>query len=235
MSLFNYIQSFLYNLAPSAAIPAGVTLREVEHPSDELIEAFVKLYLDLMKDTSPAMPSLCGGDLSLADLMAHGELRAGALAGEIFAAFNEKEEMVGYALTMPPGRQLYDSEEQRELGHNEFLEKLSEEGKEYYRTSMAEFAEWSAKTTAPITVLNSYFVHLLMVREEYQGKGIGTGIINLIKDKAAKNGDPVGLATDVPNNVEVYRHMGFKVGGPKAMPSPWGDWQGWVFTLETST
>jgi len=148
-------------------------------------------------------------------------------------ALNEKGEVVGYGLCVPPGHELYDTEEQRELGHNEFMQRLSVEGKHYYSTSMSEFGEWASKTMAPVTVLNSYYIYLLMVIPEYQRKGIGSAIINMIKEKAAKNGDPIGLATDIPSNVEVYKQMGFDVRGHKAMPSPWGDWTGWMFTLET--
>jgi len=72
-----------------------------------------------------------------------------------------------------------------------------------------------------------------MVRRDMQGKGVGTMLMNTIRDEATKRGDPLGLATTTALNAEIYQKMGFTSRGYSHLPSPWGEWDSWLFTMTT--
>jgi hypothetical protein len=102
--------------------------------------------------------SLAGGEIALMTCQALALLRAGALAGEYYEATNEEGEMIGYTMWMPPGQEMFStsvlgsvlalqemiltmissphSEEQRKLGFDEFMTKLSDEAKTYFKTKV---------------------------------------------------------------------------------------------------
>lgn len=63
----------------------------------------------------------------------------------------------------------------------------------------------------------------------------GSSLVQVIQDKAAQNGEPVGIATTTALNVQIYNSMGFETRGHKLMPSPWKEWEAWVLTMETKT
>jgi len=173
--------------------------------------------------------------LSIAPIQIAAELRAGALGGEFYTATDSSGDLLGYALTMPPGTELFSTEEQRQLGFYDFMNKLSDEGKKYYETTMVEYRDWADKTIAPVTGIGSWWIYLLMIRRDQQGKGIGSSLVRLIRDKAAKNDEALGLATSNSINVEIYKKMGFELRGHMAVPSPWKEWDAWLFTMETKT
>ncbi|KAF7792946.1 hypothetical protein EIP86_004049 [Pleurotus ostreatoroseus] len=110
-------------------------------------------------------------------------LRAGIYSGEYYEAVHQDEGMVGFLMVMPPGKDLFSTEEQRALGLTEFMDSLSAEGKEYYKTT------------------------------------------------ASAKPDVVALSTTTDLNAEIYQKVGFAVRGKKEMPSPWGNYPLYIFSL----
>ncbi|KZT07900.1 uncharacterized protein LAESUDRAFT_87797 [Laetiporus sulphureus 93-53] len=136
---------------------------------------------------------------------------------------------------MPPGQELFSTPEQRELGLNEFMKNLSKEGKEYYSTILfAEFPAFVNSCLGPTGKIGSWWLHMAMVRPESQRQGVATSLIQLAREKAKQNGETLACSTTTPTNVIVYRNIGFDLKGQRIMPSPWGDWPLYVFSLDTS-
>jgi GNAT superfamily N-acetyltransferase len=210
------------------------TIQRVNNPTEEQIDISADLFYDLMKENQGAI-SLSGGDKSLMKLQALAILRAGALAGEYYTATNPDGELVAYTLWMPPGQELFSSEEQRKLGFTEFMTRLPEEGKEYFRTAyLAHFPGFVNGILGPAGKRDSWWLHMAMVRSDYQKKGITRALINAVRDKASKSGDTLACSTTNNDNVPVYTALGFTRRGEKIMPSPWGDWPVHLFSLNTS-
>ncbi|KDR85989.1 hypothetical protein GALMADRAFT_132605 [Galerina marginata CBS 339.88] len=218
---------------------SAFTVQRVENPDEEQINISADLFCDLMKDNQGAI-SLSGGDKSLMKLQALAIIRAGAFAGEYYTATNSDGEVVGYALWMPPGKELFSTEEERKLGFTEFMARLPEEGKEYFRTTastsyyLAHFPGFVNGILGPTGKLDSWWLHMAMVRPDYQRKGITRALINVVRKKAAKSGDTLACSTTNDDNVPVYVALGFAHRGKKIMPSPWGDWPVHLFSLKTS-
>ncbi|KAF8815709.1 hypothetical protein BYT27DRAFT_7192432 [Phlegmacium glaucopus] len=205
------------------------TLQKVENASEAQINESVQLFYDLMH-TDLAAISLSGGDLSLLKLQSAAMLRAGALAGEYYTAINENGEIVGYTLWMPPGQELFSTDEQRALGLTEFMERLSDEGKEYFKTQyLVHFVEFVNSHLGPTGKKDAWWLHMAMVRPDYQGQGVLRTLFELVHSKA---GDTLACTTTNAKNVPIYLALGFTHRGTKVMPSPWGDWTAYLFSLD---
>jgi hypothetical protein len=53
--------------------------------------------------------SLCGGEANLIHYMGRAMIRACALDGEYYIAKNEKDEVLGFCLWMPPGKEIFST------------------------------------------------------------------------------------------------------------------------------
>jgi len=94
--------------------------------ADEEIEASAALFADLMTDGNCHFLSVCrpittqtqdiaalslsGGEAALIPEMARAILKAGIFAaGEYYTATNDKGEIVGFAMWMPPGQEMFST------------------------------------------------------------------------------------------------------------------------------
>ncbi|TFY61698.1 hypothetical protein EVJ58_g4354 [Rhodofomes roseus] len=188
---------------------SGVKIERVSNPSDKLIEDSVELFTSLMQNDVAGI-SLVGGETTLLGSMARSMIKAAVLvAGEYYPALDENGELAGYALWMPPGRDLFDTPEQRELGLNEFMASLPEAGKQYYKD---------------VSKTDAWWLHNLFVRPDRQRQGIGRQLIEVVKQKAKEQGQTLACSTTQDYNALVYKAYGFEQKGLRTMPSPWGDW-----------
>ncbi|KAI0340439.1 hypothetical protein BDW22DRAFT_1486269 [Trametopsis cervina] len=217
------------------ALP-GIVIQRVENPSDARVDEDVDLFFSLMKE-DVALKSLVGGEPEKIDGMGRAMLRAGILAGEYYEATDEKDgSLLGYLMTMPPGQDLFSTDEQRALGLTEFMANLSPEGKEYYRTTyLAEFPAFVNACLGPTGKLDSWYIHMVMVQREHQGRGIGKGLISQVVEKASRSGDVIAMSTTTEVNSVIYQKCGLTLLDKKIMPSPWGEWPLYILSLDTKS
>ncbi|KAH8101682.1 hypothetical protein BXZ70DRAFT_1006941 [Cristinia sonorae] len=208
------------------------TLKQLVNPTEAQLRRAGRLTYELMSK-DPALISLCGGDPDLMEPLGLAMVRAGALEGEFYAAVDGSDDILGFVMTMPKGKVLFSTEEQKKLGFYDFMSRLSEAGKRYYAdTYLKIFPQYVASCIAPLTMVDIWWIHTCMTRVESQGQGIASGLIRMILDKALAAGDVIGLSTTTEVNVRIYESMGFKVIGHRGCPSPWGDWEFWVLRYE---
>ncbi|KAF9055667.1 hypothetical protein BJ165DRAFT_1521662 [Panaeolus papilionaceus] len=210
------------------------TVQRVENPSEELISNAVDLFYSVMHQDKAAL-SLCGGDISLFKLQLTAMVKAIALDGEIYTATDEDGKLLGYTAWMPPGQEMFSTEQQRALGLNEFLSRISPAGMDYFKnTYLARFPAFVNQHLGPTGKIDSWWLHNAAVVPEHQRKGIARALVNLVKEKAKAKGEVLATSTTTDSNVPVYVGLGFHHHGTLPMPSPWGDWPLHVFSLDTS-
>ncbi|KIL71208.1 hypothetical protein M378DRAFT_182786 [Amanita muscaria Koide BX008] len=193
----------------------SITYQRVPNPTVEQVEATVALFTDLMKEDIAAL-CLSGAPALIPDL-ARAMIKAGIYAaGEYYLATDENGEIVGYTMWMPPGQEMFSTPEQRALGLNDFMVKLPEEGREYPKS----FGK-----------VDSWWLHMAMVRRDYQHQGIAKTLINMVRDKAIADGAIIALSTTTDENVPIYQKCGFELKGTMIMPSPLGEWPLHVLAL----
>ncbi|KAF9476014.1 hypothetical protein BDN70DRAFT_882975 [Pholiota conissans] len=206
-------------------------VQRVVNPTEAQLCEAADLFADLMKTNLGAV-SLAGGDISLMPLQALALLRAGALAGEYYEATNEEGEMIGYTMWMPPGQEMFSTAEQRRLGFDEFMAKLSEEAKTYFKTKyIAEFPGFVASLLGPTGKIDSWWLHMAMVRRDFQRQGVLRTMVKVVREKAEKRGEYLATCTTNDDNIRVYTGLGFDYKGSTSMDSPWGQWPIHVFNM----
>ncbi|KAH9932600.1 uncharacterized protein B0H18DRAFT_1115831 [Fomitopsis serialis] len=194
--------------------------------SDQLIEDSVALFSSVFQ-TNTATISLVGGDVSLLGAMVRSMIKAALVAGgEYYPALdeNDSDELTGYALWLPPGRDLFDTPEQRDLGFNDFMASLPEAGKRITRTSYVLARKDYSKESStfvdecmggPKGKIDAWWLLIMVVRPEKQKQGIGRRLIETVKKKATEKGQTLACSTTRDNNVRVYTSYGFEQKGVK--------------------
>ncbi|OCH89783.1 hypothetical protein OBBRIDRAFT_793938 [Obba rivulosa] len=214
--------------------PSNIKIQRMEKPSEELVEEAVQLFCELMS-AGPAAISLTAGKLELMQPMARAMIRPLALlAGEMYTATDENGSLVGFTLWLPPGENMFTTEEQRQMGLYEFMNALPEEGKAYYSTTLGQdFPKVVDEYIGiPSAQTACYWCNFAMVRADYQGKGVAKALFQLVFHKAKEMGAVVGLGTTNLRNVEIYKKIGLTLRGHRYMHSPWGDWPTWIFSKD---
>ncbi|KIP04043.1 hypothetical protein PHLGIDRAFT_15472 [Phlebiopsis gigantea 11061_1 CR5-6] len=197
---------------------SGITL---QRPAERRVDEAVELFYALMANDA-SMRSLTGGQPELL-LRALGRamLRAGLLSGEYYEAATAEGELVGFLMAMPPGQDIFSTDEQRALGLTEFMGRLSAAGHEFYKTTyMHEFPAFVNSLLGPTGRRDCWYLHMIMVQAAHQRTGIAKGLIGL----AARTADVVALSCTTPVNATIYQRCGLQLRGQRAMPSPWGPW-----------
>jgi len=211
--------------------PSNVSVGYVEKPSEEIIDEAVQIFCGLMPD-DPAAVAFVGGNISLIPAMAKGMIRPLALiSGEMYAATDEDGTLVGFTLWTPPGKALFNTEDQLKEGWMDFVDLLSDEAKGYYAQSMG--VEWPAFLDRSLGIenatLNTYYCHFAFVRADYQGKGVAKALFELVFEKARRLRTVTALGTTNEVNVIKYSKIGLENKGHIVIPSPWRNWPGWAF------
>ncbi|KAF9528138.1 hypothetical protein CPB83DRAFT_894624 [Crepidotus variabilis] len=206
--------------------------QQVKNATDEQLAYSAKLFSELMAGDTGVL-ALTGGEISLVAVMALSILRAGALAGgEFYTATNEEGEIIGFTLWMPPGQDMFSTEQQRSLGFQDFLSKMPEIGKEYFKTTyLAQFPGFVDEHLGPAGKKESWWMHMCFVRPEYQRQGVARALIELVHEKASNH--LLACTSTSDENIAVYKAIGFTHRGTRIMPSPWGEWPIHLFSWET--
>ncbi|TCD71625.1 hypothetical protein EIP91_007372 [Steccherinum ochraceum] len=206
-------------------------LRRLDNPTDVQLTASADIFAELEKD-DVALRAMSGGDPDLLRPLGLAMIRAIALDGKIYAATNDADDVLGYVVTMPPGKVLFSTPEQKSLGYNQFKERLSEEAKDFYAAYLRKHPDFVSKSIAPLTRIDVWWLHIVMTRSQSQKQGIASGLIRMILKEASEAGATAVLSTTNPLNVPFYEGLGFLVADKMDASSPWGNWTMWIMKHE---
>ncbi|KAH9837915.1 uncharacterized protein C8Q71DRAFT_857088 [Rhodofomes roseus] len=219
-------------------LPSNITISEVKEPTEEMIDQAVKL-TNALQVGDPSCKAWTGGNLELLPLLMHAIIKATWLwegAGITYVATDENGVLVGFSQWLPLGQDLFGSEDRRQFGFDEFMEKMSDEAKKYFAESLGrEFPKYLDEAFGiPQSQTKVHFCNLVMVQPEYQGKGIASAMFKMAYEEAKQMGAVVALSTGNEHNIVVYEHIGLTVKGHQVFQSPWGEWPSWAFAWETN-
>ncbi|KAH9926394.1 uncharacterized protein B0H18DRAFT_1118898 [Fomitopsis serialis] len=218
--------------------PPQINILEVKEPTDAMIDQAVELTVLLEAKDQSCKVWTGGNPAELLPILMRSIIKATWLcegAGETYVATDENGTLVGYSQWIPPGRDLWDSEDQRQCGYYDFMERMSEEGNNYFKQSLGnEFPKYLDDSFGmPQSQYKTHFCNLAMVRPDYQNKGIMTAMFRMAYERAKQTGATLALSAGDKNNIVVYEHIGMKVVGHRTFQSPWGEWSSWAFAWET--
>ncbi|KAJ7284605.1 hypothetical protein C8J57DRAFT_697772 [Mycena rebaudengoi] len=173
-----------------------------------------------------ATTSMTGGDETLKGELFRAMIRAANIAGEIYLATDpSSNKIVAFTLWFPPGTSLFDSEEQRALGFDDFMNKISPETKAFWENANIPLVEeFLTGTIGPNGVRDSQYCNLLATDPEFQRRGIATMLLKTIYDKFNENETRPMLALCAANhhNARFYESCGYKNRGEFFLDAPTG-------------
>ncbi|KIM89687.1 hypothetical protein PILCRDRAFT_2007 [Piloderma croceum F 1598] len=144
---------------------------------------------------------------------------AASLAGELYIVEDAVTgTIIGTASWFGPGRDLFDSEDQREAALVPLMSRVSPELKQWW-TEHSEAVRTSIM--GPGTITDSWYLESIGVLPDYQRKGVAKALIQMVQKKAAITSTNICLQAS-SHNIPMYEQLGFKYKGEAALDSPYG-------------
>ncbi|KII95585.1 hypothetical protein PLICRDRAFT_34496 [Plicaturopsis crispa FD-325 SS-3] len=200
---------------------SDITVSLVKSPAAAEIDTAVDLCLRAFDKTDVSTRTVVGNDDNLFDPFFRCAIKAGALVGELYLATDATGKAVGMALWVPPGEDLFSTEDQRQLGFYDFFNGLSVEARLWWKdTYLVEFPKLTDKALGPKGKLNSWYLQLIAVDPGFQRRGIATSLISAVRQKA--DGSVVSVTATTEVNVGVYHGIGFTTRASMIMDGPLG-------------
>ncbi|KAG0694747.1 hypothetical protein DFH29DRAFT_307677 [Suillus ampliporus] len=202
-----------------------------EYQLDEAVAICIKGYV-----ASPSIDHMTGGNKNLQGPLFSAMIKACLLAGEVYVAtVIDTGAITGITLWFPPVKALWNSDAQKVLGFNQFLESLSPRTKEWWTDTYGSALEPFLETAlSPHTIESSWYLNCICVDPKYQRQGIATNLIRMVEQKrqppslrsaqipvtmrvieAVINLHPLTIA-----QVAVYKAHRFQYRGRTLLPTP---------------
>ncbi|KAF8220607.1 hypothetical protein L208DRAFT_1416403 [Tricholoma matsutake] len=150
------------------------------------------------------------------------QLLAGKLAGEIYIAEDLNGHIIGGIIWFGPGREIYDSEDQRHLALAPLIEKMPKVTREWHGSVSKVMADFK-KSAFGDAARTQWYLQRVGVLLEWQGKGVGTALIEEVRKKNVGPGMSVVLQAVEPHNFAYYMHLGFVQQGSIELRAPYGE------------
>ncbi|KAF8075299.1 hypothetical protein FPV67DRAFT_1728420 [Lyophyllum atratum] len=143
-------------------------------------------------------------------LLNRAQLVAGSLAGEMFIAEDASNKVIGAIIWFGPGREMYDSDDQRKLALGPLMEHFPAEAKEWYASTGPKMEAFKKRVFGDLAQ-TEWYLQRIGVHPDWQGKGVGTALIE--HGRKLTDGHGIALQAVEPVNVSYYEHLGFKKRG----------------------
>ncbi|KIP09660.1 hypothetical protein PHLGIDRAFT_307417 [Phlebiopsis gigantea 11061_1 CR5-6] len=187
-------------------------LHLVGHPTDEQIEAATAVCVRAFQDET-AVRAMSGGDAALAHLLFASMLRTAREGGTLHLVTRDGE-VLAVGLWFGPGRKMFATEEQRRLGFDVFMARLSPAMQGWWKNEYGkDVALMKSDILGTDGDLNSWYAQVIATDPIHQGKGYGGMLIQEARRLAREDSSSLALATTNRDSASWYEHQGFTTLG----------------------
>ncbi|KAF9480764.1 hypothetical protein BDN70DRAFT_594765 [Pholiota conissans] len=190
----------------------NITPKETNVIADMLVRAFVN---------NPATPAMTGGNRELEGPLFKAMLRAGGLAGHLYVLENELREVLSIALWFGPGTVMFDTEEQRSLGFNDFMARLDDKTRNWWMTTYPQSVGEFLKTWLPKPQRDCWWLNTIGTDPKHQKNGYATQLLNYAR-KNVSSSNVLAFCSASKETAEYYSQVGFPVQAHMDASSPLG-------------
>ncbi|KAI0062471.1 hypothetical protein BV25DRAFT_1838313 [Artomyces pyxidatus] len=209
-----------------------IQIRLVETFTDNETQKAMDVWRKAYKD-DPFVRAVTGGDPELYEKFIHSVLLATSRGGKVYFASYADVEVAGVSAWYPPGRIFGDTPEQSKGGFDELFEGADPELKKWWLDYIPKF---DAQTTAALgegVKLASWHLMFIGVLPDIQHRGIGTALVNHVKQIADAEGKVLCVETGTEVDVKFYEYCGFFIKGPVVeYENPTQNFSMWVLSTE---
>jgi len=210
------------------------TIRKVVQPDQAEIEKMVAVLLTAFSSDTQIPVGFGPHSEKLEEPLNRAHVVAGSLAGEIYVAEDTAtKNIIGVCIWFGPGRDLYDSEDQRTLAMQPFSQMLPPELKGWMGEISKKVEKFKAESWGEGTTVTQWYLQRIGVLPEYQKRGVGAALIKEVLGKT--DGLSAALTCIYKPNAEYYGHLGFKVKGHQEFDAPYGKFEVWAMLWEPDT
>ncbi|TFK24223.1 hypothetical protein FA15DRAFT_619658 [Coprinopsis marcescibilis] len=163
---------------------------------------------------------------------------AGSIGGEVYFAETRTRRnvarVIGVAVWFPPGRELYDSAEQREKALAPVLAKFSPELQRWWGNHfLPKYGAFTDEVLGEGAKRSGWHLQAIATDPAYQRRGIARALMEVVRKQAAKKGQLLCLETENPRNLDIYTRLGWEVKGNSTMfQGLTGEFPMWVMIIE---
>lgn len=163
---------------------------------------------------------------------------AAVLGGDAYVAEDENGAVVGVSAWFPPGRALYDSEDQQKLAlgpmQERFLSKTPGLWAWWGQVFLPTYSTFVEESLGVGVKHDSWHLLTLAVTPEHQRKGIGRALVDVVRAKAKGEGKKMCLEVENSTNLAIYEKLGFVVKGEKYVKGLKGGFNIWPMQADPS-
>ncbi|ESK88655.1 acetyltransferase [Moniliophthora roreri MCA 2997] len=197
-----------------------MSVRLLENPNDQQVKEIVKVFHEANKRKFFLFALK---DESLVEPFIEAMVRGTVIGGQLYVV-ETPDGIVGATLWFGPGQISLGSEEQRQAGWNQLMEKLDDATRRWFvdvflASSLHDVPD---KLYGQGGQKAAYHLQLFGVLPQCQGKGYGKALLHHVEEKAKSEGVDVVLETVGLKNVPMYKAFGYDLLGCGSFVLPEG-------------
>ncbi|KAG7095677.1 hypothetical protein E1B28_006393 [Marasmius oreades] len=214
---------------PSVVVMSTFSTNHLPNPTEDQITQTVKVFYEAFnrKFFLAALQ-----DPTLVEPLIKSLVRATIVGGQLHVV-DSLAGIVGATLCFGPGQRSLGSEEQKQQGFNQLMEKVNKDARRWFTEYFVGLSNYGVVASTSfscvqVTIMlhdsvdrvhgpgvqdQNYHIQIFGVLPEYQGKGIGKTLLHHIEQKAKSENADVVLETIQPRNVSIYEKLGYEVQG----------------------
>ncbi|TFK24222.1 hypothetical protein FA15DRAFT_656085 [Coprinopsis marcescibilis] len=164
---------------------------------------------------------------------------AGVLGGEVYfteagTGHDKHKRVIGVAVWFPPGRELYDSSEQQEKALGPMMARFGPDLQYWWGEDfLPKYESFTGRVLGEGVKLKSWHLQAIATDPDFQRQGVARAMIQIVKAKAARNRALLCLEVEDEQNLQIYKHIGWKVKEKSlTFKGLKGSFPMWVMVLE---
>ncbi|KAL0957960.1 hypothetical protein HGRIS_000141 [Hohenbuehelia grisea] len=198
------------------------TIRRIVNPTDAQIEELTDVLTEAFSADDQLKVGFGDDAPRLQRPLNKAPVVAGSLGGHLYVAESEGK-VVGVCIWFEPGREIYDSADQREAALEPLQKLYKPEAARWLGELAPKLKKFRVDAWGETTSKDQWYLQRIGVAPKYQGQGIGSALIREIMGKT--DGMKIALTTIMKANAEYYAFLGFKVMGHGSFDAPYGKFE----------
>ncbi|TFY58707.1 hypothetical protein EVG20_g8047 [Dentipellis fragilis] len=208
-------------------------VRRAEDLTPGQIDEMVALCIRSFDTTDVISDAFTGCNRALVDPSFRSRIRAGIHSGTVYLAQDKSDRILAFAVCSGPGKSMYSTQEQRELGYDQLVNDMSPETRDWLKNTYApKVSGILSEEVLGVTSIDAWFVNLLVTDSAFKRQGLARAVLDAVDQRhrqAIADKTAVALCANKEIFRDIYLRLGFQVKGQVDMPSPAGTWP--IFAL----
>ncbi|TFY66315.1 hypothetical protein EVG20_g4771 [Dentipellis fragilis] len=234
--------NLLRSLHPHDPSMLDYNVRLAEDLTPDQIDEMVAICLRSFDTTDVVSDAFTGSNPALLDPSFRCTIRAGIHRGTVYLAQDKSDRILAFAVCFGPGKSMYSTQEQGELGFDQMVSDMSPETRDWWKNTYAPKVNeiLSEEVLGVVSKLpgvgvprhllslhtqnrvDAWYVNLLVADSAFKRQGLARAVLDAVDQRAIADKTVLVLCANKEINRDVYLRLRFQVKGQVDVPSPAG-------------